>query len=132
MLREVWRIERDYFYDPNMHGVDWNAMWERWEPFVAHVRHRADLDVVISEMIGELACGHNYVRGGEVPRADRGVSVGLLGADFAIENGRYLVTRIYRGQNWNPGLRAPLTAPGVDVNVGDYLLAIDGREIEGG
>ena len=72
ILRETWRLQRDYFYDPNMHGVDWPAMWERWSPFLAHVRHRADLNLLIAEMIGELACGHNYVSGGQAPPPPRG------------------------------------------------------------
>ena len=131
LLREVWRIQRDYFYDRNMHGVDWNKMWDRWSPFVAHVRHRADLDVIIAELIGELCCGHEYVSGGEFPKKPEGVGVGLLGADFVQENGRHKISRIYRGQNWNPSLRAPLTSPGVDANVGDYLMSVDGREVTG-
>lgn len=129
ILREVWRIERDYFYDPNMHGVDWDAMWTRWSAFLPHVAHRDDLNVLIAEMIGELACGHNYVGGGDAPRASGGVSTGLLGADVEADSGRFRITRIYDGQNWNPGLRAPLTEPGVDVNEGDYIIRVNGREL---
>ena len=128
-LREVWRIQRDYFYDENMHGVDWPAMWERWSGFLPHIKHRADLNVVIAELIGELACGHQYNGGGDQPKAPEGVRAGLLGADYGIDQGRYRIERIYRGQNWNPSLRAPLTAPGVDVQVGDYLIAVDGRDV---
>jgi tricorn protease len=126
ILRETWRIQRDYFYDPNLHGVDWPAMWTRYSAFLPHVRHREDLNVLIGEMIGELSCGHQYVSGGEAPDAPEGVSVGLLGCDFTIESGKYRVARIYRGQNWNPQLRSPLSEPGVDVKVGDYLLAVNG------
>ncbi len=129
ILREVWRIERDYFYDPNMHGVDWDAMWTRWSAFLPHVAHRDDLNVVIGEMIGELACGHNYVGGGDAPRPNGGVSTGLLGADIEADSGRFRVVRIYDGQNWNPGMRSPLTEPGVDVNEGDYILRVNGREL---
>lgn len=125
-LREVWRIQRDYFYDPNMHGVDWPAMWTRWSAFLPHVRHREDLNLLIGEMIGELCCGHQYVSGGESPDGPSGVSVGLLGCDVTIDSGRYRIARIYRGQNWNPQLRSPLSEPGVDVKVGDYLLAVNG------
>ena len=130
ILREVWRIQRDYFYDENMHGVDWPQMWDRWEDFLPHVRHRNDLTVVIRELIGELACGHQYTRGGETPEAPTGVSVGLLGADFDVADNRYQIRKIYRGQNWNPGMRAPLTAPGVDADEGDYLIEVNGRPIE--
>src|SRR4029078_11057301 len=89
ILREAWRIERDYFYDPNMHGVDWNAMWDKWSAFLPHVRQREDLNVVIAEMIGELVCGHEYVSGGEKPEVPAGAATGLLGADFVAENGRH-------------------------------------------
>ena len=133
-LREVWRIQRDYFYDPNMHGIDWPAMWDRWEGFLPHVRHRDDLTVVIRELIGELACGHQYASGGETPDAPRGVSVGLLGADLSQDpgTGALRIERILRGQNWNPDLRAPLTEPGVDAREGDYVIAVDGRPLEAG
>ncbi len=131
MLREVWRIHRDYFYDPKMHGVDWNAMWERWQAFLPHVRQRDDLNLVIAEMIGELACGHENVNGGDRPTAPESPGTGLLGADFSVEEGRHRIRTIYRGQNWNPTLRAPLTEPGVDAKVGDYLLAVDGRPLAG-
>ncbi|MHC4924182.1 MAG: PDZ domain-containing protein, partial [Planctomycetota bacterium] len=130
ILREVWRIQRDYFYDPNMHGVDWDAMWERWSVFLPHVRHRADLNTLIAEMIGELCCGHEYVSGGQVPRAPSGVATGLLGCDWEIADGKYRVAKIYRGQNWNPGLRSPLTELGADVNEGDYLVSVDGVPVE--
>ncbi len=129
ILREVWRIQRDYFYDRNLHGVDWPLMWERWSPFVAHVRHRADLNLVIGEMIGELACGHEYVRGGEMPKAPDGVAVGLLGCDFERVGDHYRIRRILRGRNWEAALRSPLTVPGVDVREGDYVLAVNGRPI---
>ena len=129
ILREVWRIQRDYFYDPNMHGVDWPAMWERWSAFLPHVRHRADLNLLISELIGELATGHQYVWGGELPDQPEGVSVGLLGADLEVHEGSFRLARIYRGQNWNPDLRAPLTEPGVDAREGDLVLAVNGRAL---
>ncbi len=131
MLHEAWRLQRDYFYDKNMHGVDWPAMGRRYRAFLPHVRHRADLNLLIAEMIGELCCGHQYVRGGEMQRAPRGVSVGLLGADIVVEQGRHRIRQIYRGQNWNPGLRAPLTGPGVDARVGDFLIAVDGQPLRG-
>ncbi len=128
-LREVWRIERDYFYDPNMHGVDWPKMWDRWSKFLPHVRHRDDLNLVIGEMIGELCCGHEYVSGGESPDPPQGVSVGLLGCDVKVAQNRFQLTKLYRGQNWNPGLRAPLLEPGVDARVGDFVIRVEGREL---
>jgi tricorn protease len=131
ILKECWRIQRDYFYDPNLHHVDWQAMWERWSRFLPHVQHRADLNVVMMEMMGELCCGHEYVYGGDYPRAENGVSVGLLGADVEVHEGRHRIARIYAGQNWNPRQRAPLTAPGVDVEVGDYLISVNGRPLQG-
>ncbi len=131
ILREAWRIERDYFYDRNMHGIEWPKMWDRWSAFLPHVRHRSDLNVLVAEMIGELCCGHEYVGGGEMPEVPKEAPVGLLGADFAVENGRHRIARIYAGQNWNPGLRAPLTEPGVDARVGDYLIAVNGVPLTG-
>ena len=129
ILREAWRIHRDYFYDPEMHGVDWAAMWDRWSAFLPHVQHRSDLSLLLSEMAGELACGHNYVSGGDRPDPAPGAAVGLLGCDVAVTGDRYRISHIYRGQNWNPSLRAPLTAPGVDVNVGDRIVAVNGRPL---
>jgi tricorn protease len=131
ILRETWRLQRDYFYDEQLHGVDWPAMWERWKPFLPHVRHRSDLNLLMKELIGELCCGHQYVSGGDMPRADSGVSVGVLGADFEIKDGRYHIQKIYKGQNWNPGLRAPLTEPGINAAVGDALIAVNGVELQG-
>jgi len=121
----------EYFYDANMHGVDWPAMWERWSAFLPYVRHRSDLTVIVREMIGELCCGHEYVGGGETPDAPEGIPVGLLGADFEVADGRHRIARIYEGQNWNPKLRAPLTEPGVDAHEGDYLVAVNGRPLSG-
>jgi len=128
MYREVWRIERDFLYDPGAHGLDLKATEQRYEPYLEAVAHRADLSYLFQEMLGNLVLGHTYVAGGDVPQPAR-VSGGLLGADYKIENGRYRITRIYSGENWNPQLRAPLTQPGVNVNVGDYILAVNGREV---
>lgn len=129
ILREGWRIQRDYFYDPRLHEVDWPAMWARWSAFLPHVAHRRDLDLLMGEMLGELCCGHEYVSPGEEPKAPDGVGVGLLGADVEVAEGRYRIARIYPGQNWNPGLRSPLTEPGVGVREGDWLLAVNGRPV---
>src|SRR5437867_304908 len=129
IYRETWRIQREYFYDPKFHGNDWQAIYEKYKPLLAHVGHRADLGYLIAMVGGELTVGHSYLTGaGDVPGEDP-VSVGLLGADFAIENGRYRIKRIYSGENWNPDLRAPLSAPGIQVSEGDYLLEINGRPL---
>jgi tricorn protease len=128
MLDEFWRIERDFFYDPGMHGADWPAIRERYRPWLTFVGDRDDLNYIIAQMMGEIQVGHSFVGGGDRPPITT-VPVGLLGADFTVENGFYRLSRIYSGLNWNPNLRAPLTAPGTSVAVGDYLLAVNGREL---
>jgi tricorn protease len=130
MYKEVLRIERDYFYDPNHHGLDMQALGERYEKYLGNLGSRADLNYLWKEMLGNLTIGHLYVNGGDLPQADK-VKGGLLGADYKVENGRYRITRIFNGENWNPQTRAPLTQPGVNVNVGDYVLAVNGKEVRG-
>jgi tricorn protease len=128
MYRETWRIERDFFYAPNYHGLDLQATAKKYEPYLASLAHRADLNYLFQEMLGELSVGHLYVQGGDTPDPKR-VPGGLLGADYKIENGRYHFARVYNGENWNPNLRAPLTQPGVNVVAGEYLLAVKGRNL---
>jgi len=128
MYREAWRIQRDFFYDPNYHGLDLKATAKRYEPYLAALTHRADLSYLFQEMFGELTVGHLYVQGGDVANPKR-VPGGLLGADYALVNGRYRFAKIYDGENWNPELRAPLTQPGVNVQEGEYLLAVNGQNI---
>jgi tricorn protease len=129
IYRETWRIEREYFYDSKMHGADWQKVYDKYRPLLDHVGHRSDLGYLIAMVGGELTVGHSYLTGaGDVPGEDP-VSVGLLGADFVIENGRYRISRIYTGENWNPDLRAPLSAPGIQVAEGDYLLEVNGRAL---
>ena len=129
MFNESWRQMRDFFFDPNLHQVDWPAMRQRYLPLVAHVRHRADLTYIIGEMIGELNAGHAYVGGGDMPKAER-VPMGLLGAQFERHaSGAYRVKRILPGQNWDAKYRSPLTEIGVNVKVGDYILAVNGRPL---
>jgi tricorn protease len=128
MFHEAWRIERDFFYAPNMHGADWPAIGERYSPFLEYVGHREDLNYLFAQMLGELVVGHAYVGGGDMPRPER-VSVGLLGADYEIVDGYYRITHIYSGENWNPDLRAPLTEPGINVSKGDYLLTVNGQSL---
>ena len=128
MYREVWRIERDFFYDPSYHGLDLKAAQTMYEPYVENVAARADLNYVFQDMLGELTVGHLYIRGGAVPKAKE-VKGGLLGADYEIANGRYRFARVFNGENWNPNLKAPLTEPGVNVKAGEYLLAVGGRDV---
>ncbi|MEP7365287.1 MAG: PDZ domain-containing protein [Acidobacteriota bacterium] len=128
MFREAWRIQRDFFYEPNLHGVDVNAMSKRYEPFVARVGSRGDLNYLLGEMMGEFTAGHLYVTGGQKPEI-KTVPGGLLGCDFKVENGRYRFAKVYGGENWNPDARAPLTQPGVNVAAGEYLIAVNGRDL---
>ncbi|HET8947824.1 MAG TPA: PDZ domain-containing protein [Candidatus Polarisedimenticolia bacterium] len=129
IFREAWRFERDFFYVPNHHGADWEAVRARYEPWLASVQHRVDLSDLVNRMGGEHGVGHHFVVGGDTPSIPGG-RPGLLGADLKIEDGRYRIVRIFSGESWNPDLRAPLAAPGVDVRKGDYLLAVNGREIK--
>lgn len=129
IYREAWRINRDFLYDAEMHGADWDAMYKKYEPLLQHVAHRSDLSYLLMNLIGELTIGHSGAGGGDVPRPES-VPGGLLGADFVIENGFYRIKKIYTGENWNPGLRAPLTAPGLKVKEGDYILEVNGITIK--
>jgi tricorn protease len=129
IYRENWRIQREYFYDPKFHGNDWQAIYEKYKALLPYVGHRADLNYLVAMVGGELTVGHSYLQGlGDLPSEDP-VSVGLLGADFVIESGHYRIKHVYTGENWNPDLRAPLSAPGVQVSEGDYLLEVNGRAL---
>ncbi len=126
---EAWRINRDYFYAPNMHGVDWRAMRQKYAALLPDVAVRSDLNRVIQWMGSELSVGHHRGGGGDRLETPRTVPGGLLGADFHVENGRYRFKKVYGGLNWNPQLRAPLTEPGVNVRAGEYLLAVRGQDL---
>jgi tricorn protease len=128
MYREVWHIERDFFYDPGLHGLNLPMMQQKYASYLDGLASRADLNYLFEEMLGEITVGHMFIGGGETPHA-RPVRVGLLGADYKIENGRYRFARVYNGENWNPNLTAPLTQPGVNVQTGEYLLAVNGRDV---
>jgi tricorn protease len=130
MFEEAWRINRDYFYDPGMHGADWKAVKAKYAGFIADVPCRSDLNRLIQWMCSELAVGHHRVVGGDYPSQPKIVPGGLLGADYAVENGRYRMKKVYGGLNWNPELRSPLTEPGVDVKTGEYLLAVNGKDLK--
>ena len=128
MYREVWRIQREMFYDPGLHGVNLADAMKKYEKYLANLSSRGDLNYLFQDMMGELTVGHLGAGGGEQPEV-KSVQTGLLGADYEVANGRYRFKRIYNGENWNPTLRAPLTQPGVNVSTGDYLLAVDGRNV---
>lgn len=133
IFAEVWRRYRDFFYVANLHGYDWDALREQYEPLLDHVYHRSDLNYVIGEMIAELNVGHAYIAGGDREIPDR-APVGLPGAVFELdeESGRYRIVKIFRGQNAETKYRAPLSEIGVDAREGDYVLAIDGVDLTGG
>ena len=128
MYNEAWRIQRDFLYDPGLHGLDYQATKKKYEPWLTAVGHRDDLNYLFDEMLNNIGVGHHFVRGGETPNPNF-VPGGLLGCDYKLENGRYRFAKIYNGENWNPGLRAPLTQPGVEVKEGEYLLAVNGRNL---
>ncbi|KQY80199.1 S41 family peptidase [Pelomonas sp. Root1444] len=126
---EAWWMEREFFYDPGMHGLDWQAVYDRYLPQLAHVQRREDLNDLLVQMIGELQVGHNRVGGGDVHQ-ETPAAVGLLGADFSVEQGRYRIARLYAGDRLNPNLRSPLSVPGLGLKEGDFILAIGGHELD--
>ena len=126
---EAWRINRDYFYAKNMHGVDWAKQKEKYAAFLPHVATRPDLNRVMQWMFSELAVGHHNIGGGDTLTEPRTVPGGLLGADFEVADGRYRLKKVYGGLNWNPQLRAPLTEPGINARAGEYLLAVNGKDL---
>ena len=125
IFNEGWRLQRDYLYVPNMHGANWPRMKEMYGVMLPYIAHRADLNYLLDNMGAEIAIGHSYVRGGAMPDVPASPG-GLLGADLTVQNSRYKIARIYDGESWNPELRAPLSAPGLDVAAGDFILAING------
>ena len=128
MYHEVWRIERSYFYDPNLHGVNVADAEKEYEKYLGSLGSRTDLNYIVHDMISDMTVGHLRGGGGNIPTA-HAVPGGLLGADYEIANGRYRIKRIYDGENWNPNLQAPLAVPGLNVKVGDYLLAVNGENL---
>jgi tricorn protease len=128
IYREGWRYQRDFLYVDNVHGAPWDKVYEWYQPWVQHVRHRTDMNYIIDILGGEVAVGHSYTSGGDFPDIDN-VSIGLLGADFSIQNNSYRIDKIYTGESWNPDLNAPLARPGMDVAAGDYLVGVDGQEL---
>ncbi len=131
MFNEVWRQERDYFFEPSMNGANWAAEREKYAQLLPYVADRLSLTYLMGQMIGELSNSHTYVGGGDYAELE-GVNVGLLGADFAADkaSGLYRIAKIYPGENWNRNLRSPLTEPGVMIREGEYLLAVNGRALK--
>ena len=128
---EVWRMEKQFFYAENMHGLDWQAIRDRYETLLPHVSTREDLNLLLVEMIAELQVGHNRIAGGDIHQ-ETAVDIGLLGADLRLENNAYRVNKIYTGEQWNPFLKAPLAPPGIGIVEGDYILAVNGTALDGG
>jgi tricorn protease len=128
MYHEVWNIERLFFYDKNLHGLDVAKTEAEYAKFLPGIASRNDLNYLFDQMLGQINVGHMFIRGGDMPETPH-VNVGLLGADYTIENGRYRFSRVFSGENWNPELHAPLTQPGVNVKPGEYLLAVNGRQL---
>jgi tricorn protease len=127
MFYETWRIERDFLYDPHTHGLSIPKIEARYKPYLDGLASRSEFSYLSTEMLGEITIGHMFVN---APRPhDTDAKTGLLGADYKTENGRYRIARILGGQNWAPGLASPLTLPGVYVREGEYLLAVNGREL---
>jgi len=127
---ESWRQMRDYFYDPDMHGVNWKTMHDKYAVLLPFVNHRNDLTYLIGEMIGELNIGHAYVSSGDRPDVER-IKMGLLGARFSRDqSGYYKVDFILAGESWDKSLVSPLKSPGVDVKKGNYIISINGNDVK--
>ncbi len=128
MYEEAWRYLRDYFYDPNMHGRNWDKVYERYAPLVPYAKHRADMHYIFDQLSGEMSVGHSYVSGGDYPDTERN-TVGLLGADLKNKNSYWQIERIFTTENWNPSLSSPLEEPGLKVEEGNYLVGVNGEEM---
>lgn len=129
IFKEGWRLQRDFLYVDNVHGAPWNKVFEWYQPWVKHVKHRSDLNYIIDIMSGEVSVGHSYVSGGDYPSVPN-IPVGLLGADYSVENGLFRIKKIYTGESWNPDLKSPLSGPGMKVKEGDYLLEVEGKKLD--
>jgi tricorn protease len=127
MFYESWRIQRDFLYDPNTHGLSIPKIEAKYKPYLDGLASRSEFTYLSVEMLSEVTIGHMFIHGPEHP--DNAPKPGLLGADYTVENGRYKFAKILGGQNWTPGLASPLTLPGVYVKEGEYLLAVNGREL---
>lgn len=130
MYAETWRIERDFLYDPNTHGLSIAKAEAMYRPYLAGLASRSEFTYLCTEMLGQINIGHMFIRGPRVP--DATPKTGLLGADYGVADGRYSFAHILGGENWTPGLASPLTVPGVEVKKGELLLAVNGRELHVG
>lgn len=128
IYNETWRIEREFFYDPNYHGLDLGKIQKKYAVYLAGLSSRSDLTYLQEEMLGEMTVGHMFIHG---PNAGGGAvaQTGLLGADYSIAQNRYRFAHIVNGGNWNPTLYSPLTQPGVNVHEGEYLIAVNGTPV---
>ena len=129
IFNDAWRFERDYFYDPHMHGVDWKAMREQYGKLLEDAVTRWDVNFVLGELIAELNASHTYRGGGDVP-SETQIGVGLLGINWSLENGAYRIKRIIKGGDWDAQLRSPLAEPGLKVKEGDYILEVNGLALD--
>ncbi len=129
IFTDAWRLERDFFYDPNMHGVDWDEVYQKYGKLVDYAASRSDLNFLIGEMIAELNASHTYKGGGDVERGERN-NVGYLGIDWAVENGKFKIAKIITGADWDAEVRSPLAEPGIDVKEGDFILAVNGVALD--
>ncbi|MEO7310565.1 MAG: PDZ domain-containing protein [Chitinophagaceae bacterium] len=128
IFSEAWKYQRDYLYDKNMHGRDWQEVWNDYAPLIPYIRHRTDLTYLLDQLGGEASVGHSFVFGGDFPALDTS-RVGVLGADLVAVNGRWKISRIYNTESWNPSLVAPLAQPDLKVQQGDYILAVNGMAL---
>jgi tricorn protease len=128
IFNDGWRFQRDFLYVENVHGAPWDKIYEWYAPMTAHVRHRDDLNYLLDIVGGEVVVGHSFIRGGDYPDVPR-VPVGLLGADYEIDEGLYRIKKIYYSQSWNPDLKAPLDMPGLEVSEGDYIVSVNGNPL---
>ena len=130
IFNETWRVNRDYFYDPGMHGVDWNAMKDKYNVFLPSLTNKSDLYKVMEWMCSEIGVGHHrFGSRGDRMNSPSQIQGGLLGADYVIKNNKYQIQKIFGGLNWNPNMRSPLTEPGVNINEKDYIIAVNGKNV---
>jgi tricorn protease len=129
IFKEGWRLQRDFLYVNNVHGAPWDKIFGWYQPWVKHVKHRSDLNYIIDIISGEVSVGHSYVSGGDYPTVPA-IPVGLLGADYTVENGFFKIKKIYTGENWNPELKSPLSGPGMKVKEGDYIVEVEGKKLD--
>jgi len=128
IFEEAWRYEKDYFYDPDMHGRNWDSVYTKYAPLVPYIKHRTDLTYILDQVNGELSVGHSFVGGGDFPEVEK-EKVGLLGADLVPDNNRWKIKRIYTTESWNPNLTSPLDQPGIKIKQGYYIVGINGKEL---